>query len=742
MESGRRSFLKVVVVSAGAAVFPSAGLSGLARAAEFDPSEKILPGTDFFPQSVASGDPRPDGVILWTRVVDPELPSSDVGLRVLIATDHGFNRPVASADLRAAASNDHCVLVKVVGLQPRTRYFYRFLYRKGDVWRSARVGRTKTAPLAGDDAPVRFAVISCQDAIGRFYNTLAALLDQDLDLVIHVGDYIYETNGDPSIQNVGGARGFQFDDLAGAIQLGSGQNTFYAAASLDNYRQIYRFYRSDALLQRVHERFAFANIWDDHEYSDDCWGATGTYFNGRRDEFNEARRRNAERAFFEYTPIDADLLPGGQIDPSSTPTYPVSRIYRDLRYGANLHLIATDYRTYRSDHLIPEDAFPGTVAVDRAALTALLAQQGIDYETVKAGFSPYLDIDQPPFSSYRPLLIGVLTQAYLQQGIPPAEAQSRAVAAITGKLDVQVINAFIAAFNAAVPPEQRVPPIAASVILTLDRGISFAILGKTSLFSSLGSRYFVVKPTFDLYAAYRFFQPGGSGTQNPFGRAQETWLRSALENSTAKWKLLASSTSLTSMVLDLTGQLPGLPPEVNEILGRLPAQLRTRFYLNVDQWDGSPTYRAGLMQFLRTVGNCVVVSGDIHAAFATQHAENVYELTSPAVSSFTLKDGVARAIANDPGLSAIPGLLTLVQHLDALLAAANHQISHVNTAVNGVVVAEAKRDKLKATYYQLPAADVLTPRYDDPSLGDSFIVRSVQIADSTHAIRAAESVTA
>lgn len=740
MRQERRQFLKAVVVTAGTAALSTARFPGLASADDLESRERVRPGWRFFPQSVASGDPRPDSVMLWTRVADPGSASADLAVRLLVATDHGFHRPAAMAEFTAAAAHDHCVLVKVTGLRPRTRYFYRFLYRDGDVWRASRTGRTRTAPAETDDTPVRFALVSCQDAIGRFYNTLDALLDHDLDLVIHVGDYIYETTGDPSFQNVAGARGLRFNDLAGAIALGSGQNTFHAAASLDNYRQIYRFYRSDPLLQRVHERFAFVSIWDDHEYSDDCWGATGTYFNGRRDEYDEGRRRNAERAFFEYMPIDAEALPGGQIDPALRPTYPDTRIYRELRYGANVHVVATDYRTFRPDHLIPEDAFPGTVAVDRVPLTILLAQQGIDYETVKAGFSPYLDIDQAPFSGYIPLLIGTLTQAYLQQGLTLTQAQARAQSAISGKLDAQVVNALIAVFNAAVPPEQRVPPIDSSVLATLDRGISFALLGKQSLFSQLGARYFVVKDTFDLYAAHRFFF-AGSDTQNPFGRAQEAWLQSTLAGSSARWKLLASPASFTSVVLDLTGSIPGLPEEVNQILAQLPPQLRTRFYLNVDQWDGSPTYRRGLLEFLDDVGGCVIVSGDIHSAFATRHSQGVYELTAPAVSSFALRDGVAGAIANDPVLSTIPGLLSLVDHLDGLLAGSNAGVEYVNSAENGVVVAEARRDRLTATYYLLPAQAALTPRYADPRLRRSFTRRTVKVRSATHSGRRIEQAT-
>src|SRR5262249_16901585 len=152
------------------------------------------------------------------------------------------------------------------------------------------------------------------------------------DFVLHVGDYIYETNSSTTSEPTG-ARRVDFSDLAGAIALGMPANRFYAAASVSNYRELYQFYRSDPILQRVHERFPFINIWDDHEYSDDCWQATGTYFNGKVDESNPQRRRHAEQVFFEYIGVDVDdALPEGEIDLSARPLYPKARVYRDFRW--------------------------------------------------------------------------------------------------------------------------------------------------------------------------------------------------------------------------------------------------------------------------------------------------------------------------------------------------------------------------------------------------------------------------
>ena len=110
-----------------------------------------------------------------------------------------------------------------------------------------------------------------------------------------------------------------FTTAEDAINLGRGE---LAAKSVGNYRDLYRTYRSDPLLQQVHARWPIIATWDDHEYSDDCWGSTATYFNGRKNEKDDERRRNAEQAFFEYLPID-EGAPGATRRPtSSTPSAP------------------------------------------------------------------------------------------------------------------------------------------------------------------------------------------------------------------------------------------------------------------------------------------------------------------------------------------------------------------------------------------------------------------------------------
>lgn len=724
----RRRFLNRVVLAGGTI---SIGASPLVALATETSDEHVWrgrrrlvhPGRKLFPQSVASFEPRPDGVILWTRFEEESLAGQNVNLVVLVSRDPFFLRVVAATDLTARAEDDGVVQVKLTGLQAKTRYYYRFIVELHGRWLGSQIGRTQTAPVLTDNVKAKFAVASCQDAVGRFYNAYLPLLVQDLDFIVHVGDYIYETTGDPSFQSTTGRRPV-FSDVAGAIALqGAGGVVYYAAASLSNYRELHSFYRNDPVLQKLHERFPFVVIWDDHEYSDDCWGATGTYFAGRRDEFNVERRRNAERAFFEFIPVDDDI-DEGEVDLSRRPLYPDTRLYRDFRYGQNLQLFLTDYRTFRPDHLIPEDAFPGTIAVDQPGLLAL----GVPAQAL-AGFSPYVDFASlppallPTFQQvWIPVLSGVLNAAYLSEGIGASDAAARTARALSGLVDVSVLNQFIAAFNALPSTQPKVPLIEGPAVAALPRGLSYALIGKTSLFSTVGARYFVVKDTYDLLAAYRAVIGGGSSTQNAYGDVQREWLERSMRASRARWKIVANSTALTSMVLDLTGNIPGVPPQIQQLLQQLPAALRNRFYLNVDQFDGFPQYKQSLLQLYRSVPNVALIAGDIHASFVTEHAgasaagprAGVWEFVAPAVSSFTFKSGVigyAEAIRQQFGL---PDLSPLVALLDVFLAGANRDIRYVDTSVNGVVVLEASSARLVATYFQLDGSTATESLYEQP----------------------------
>lgn len=294
-----------------------------------------------YPQGVASGDPKPDSVILWTRAV-PKSGSGPVQVICEIASDEAFSKIIGKETVSVDESTDWTVRIKPTGLSAFTSYYYRF---KAEKTQSV-VGRTKTAPAADQDVPVRFAFASCQDFIGRYYHVWKAFLEQEapVDFIVWLGDYIYETDGDPDFQTPDPDRQI---DIPDGIEIVPGVK---AAKSLEDYRGLYRQYRSDENLQKAHAAFPFISIWDDHEFANDSWQDHATDFNEKQgDEKSTARRENANQAWFEYQPADVTF--------DANKSFPDDLvIYRTLRYGKHVELFLTDQRSYRSDHVIPEGA--------------------------------------------------------------------------------------------------------------------------------------------------------------------------------------------------------------------------------------------------------------------------------------------------------------------------------------------------------------------------------------------------
>jgi len=662
-------------------------------------------GEHFFPQSVASGDPKPHSVILWARVFDEDSPQADLPVRLIVVKRGLFPRLVANKVLLARNEYDHCVKVKVDNLSPNTRYFYRFLYQKDGRVYCSRLGRTKTAPAADDNVPVKFAFVCCQDYNARYYNSyLKMLVDcRDLDFIVHLGDFIYETSGD---QSCPAERRVEFSDVGGAIPLGTPDNTYLAAASLSNYRELYKTYLSDPIIQRTRERFPMIVGWDDHEYSDDCHRSVATYFSGRKNEDNPVRRRNAEQAFFEYVPVGHGLNVNGELEISDAVLYPNARIYRDFQFGTNLHLVTTDYRSYRPDHLIPEDAFPGTVVMDRATLEAVLTPPVYDW--LKDNFDPYFPMETDPV--LQGTIIAIVTQLYMMENpeLSEPEAYAKAQEVVTGNISATYINAL---FEVVGYP----PPFDETFIGLMDRGLSYLYVGKQNLYASSGSRYVVVKDTYDLLAGYLYYASLGA-SEDAFGPAQRTWINDTMNGSSANWKVLASSVSATPMILDFTNPQiePFLPPD-------LPDAYRTRLSLNVEQWDGFPNMRRELINMLKGIPNSLLISGDIHASFLTDHGDGVFEFTGTSISAKVLEDEVMGFVMSDPALGQVEGIEQLVAMLDTLLQVSSldpsvspSQIIYDNTGSNGFVVVEAGSEDLTATYYHIAGEEAFTCYYDRP----------------------------
>ncbi|WP_232316320.1 alkaline phosphatase D family protein [Candidatus Burkholderia verschuerenii] len=265
-----------------------------------------------------------------------------IALTLQVSPAQDFTKLAASVSLNAVPDYDYTVRAKVTGLAAKTTYYYRFV-AGSDV---SAMGTTRTAPSASDAVPqVRFAWFVCQNWSANHWQALTLMAaETDLDFVVHLGDYIYETtDGDTA------------EPAHPAIALPGGGTV---ANTLDDYRTLYRTYRGDARLQTVHARFPIVAIWDDHEFSDDCWQDHQTYTNANLQQ--TARRRAANQAWAEYLPVDW----GDVSFDLNNAAYDNIRIYRDFHFGSLVHLVMTDERLYRDDHVVSEAAIAQALGHD------------------------------------------------------------------------------------------------------------------------------------------------------------------------------------------------------------------------------------------------------------------------------------------------------------------------------------------------------------------------------------------
>ena len=691
----RRDFLRATVLTAGTLLVPGCGDDTTITP---DPGKPVGDGAAYFPQSVASGDPQPTSVILWARAFDADQATADIALEVEISTDETFASKLslgaAQATVKALSKYDHCAKVKITGLTAATTYYYRFIITKGEKLLGSHVGRTKTAPAPEADVPVKFAVVSCQDFIGRYYNTHLALSQEEVDFVVHLGDYIYETTGDPSFQTSTPDRAIKFTDEAGALALTEGTTTYYAAKSLDNYRQIYRAIRGDKHLQKVHERFAMIATWDDHEFANDCYGDTATYFNGLQDETDPARRKAANQAWFEYQPVDYAGAEDFAYDPAAAVPDDI-KIWRDFSFGKHVHLVMTDLRAHRVDGLVPEDALPGAIAVDQAALTAELG-------SVPAIAAPYVDVATYKAGIFKAALVAAAKTV----GYDPAK--------ITGKISVAFINDVGAKVNPGLPAAEQIPTIDAADP-ALEKGYSFAQLGKNSFYSSIGTRYLAVKDTFETFATIAY--KASKASQEVMGPAQEAWFLSAIQGSKATWKVWGNEYPLTQIAIDLS-------------LIPLPAAFQQRFMMDLDAWDGFRDKRSELIAQLADVGGVVAVTGDIHAFFAgtpttSDGKKKIVEFVGGAVSSGTYVDLLLGTVRGDPVLSTVTGADMLAKQIDTLLLSkdpkTNPFLGFANSTSHGYMVVEAGAKELVTTMTLIPGNQVGTDYTDKEATLAKFI---------------------
>ncbi|WP_137722967.1 alkaline phosphatase D family protein [Prescottella subtropica] len=311
----RRGVLRGSVMLAGAGLV--AATAGKAAAAT--PSA-------VFGHGIASGDPLPDGVIIWTRVTPSAdaAPGSGVGPTVpttwQVAADDGFTTIVCSGTVPTGPDRDHTVKVDVTGLRPGTGYFYRFTA----LGQTSPTGRTRTAPAVDADVPrLRFGVVSCSNWEAGWFASYRHLADRDdLDAVLHLGDYIYEYG-----------RG-EYGARTGSVRL---HDPAHEIVSLADYRIRHAQYKTDPDLTALHAKVPFIATWDDHESADNAYdGGAENHDPATEGEWG-ARKAASTQAYFEWMPV--------RVNGTGTD----AALYRRFRFGNLAELSMLDLRTYRDE---------------------------------------------------------------------------------------------------------------------------------------------------------------------------------------------------------------------------------------------------------------------------------------------------------------------------------------------------------------------------------------------------------
>lgn len=262
------------------------------------PGRALAQSLTGFTHGVASGDPRQHSVTLWTRYVA----SGPTRLRVDIAEDEAFQRTVMTGEIEASPVYDSCAHARVDGLQPGRWYYYRFTAPDGAI---SETGRTRTLPAAGAER-FRMAVVGCSNGTSGWFNAYAhAAARGDLDLVVHTGDYIYESpvtraDAQPGIAQ---ARG-----LAPAGEV----------VRLAEYRQRYASYRNDPDLRALHRRLPMIAVWDDHETANNSWANGADAHDPATEGDWETRKAAGVRAWREWLPMKSDWYDSYQIGDLAT----------------------------------------------------------------------------------------------------------------------------------------------------------------------------------------------------------------------------------------------------------------------------------------------------------------------------------------------------------------------------------------------------------------------------------------
>jgi alkaline phosphatase D len=421
---------------------------------------------DLFPQGVASGDPDPHSVILWTR--RPVHGATHSNLTAEIALDEQFEQVIADVSAPILAEADWTCRVLVAGLKPATVYWYRFV---DDTGAGSRIGRTITAPSDDDPRPVSFAFVSCQSVNEGAQNAYRRMLWEDshkspnrrLGFVLHLGDFIYEVVEYPD--EVAHRYGRTVYDI-GKIPNSRKVSNFHVPTDVEGYRTVYRGHINDPDIQDARAHLPFVCIGDNHEFSWKGWQSFIKY--DGPPEPAQALRVAANQAWWEYIPSRVRKSSGPGLNTFNGPVVhdvPITKFdddglgvepnnltalasmtgYRAMRYGRNVELIITDHHSYTMED---PSTRPEAAPFDMPEFPNLFPQEAMEVldggrayaagnppETIPLGDKavPNFRKNEPPIT-----LLGRQQKAWFKNALASSKAPWKIWAASNGTLDWRI----------------------------------------------------------------------------------------------------------------------------------------------------------------------------------------------------------------------------------------------------------------------------------------------------------------
>ena len=313
----RRKFIRNSVIAAtGVVLLPSLISSCKKKDGTKGSDEKEVYTGQGFNEGVASFDPSQDKVILWTRYTPSSQEQAKPLIYLDVAKDKDFSTVVVSQSVEVDINSDYTVYADVSKLTSNTKYYYRF---RNEVTKSRSVtGETKTLPAAGEASEVKLAVVSCANYQAGLFNVYGAVADSNAEVVVHLGDYIYEYQ----------AGGYGSNTTVNRAHKPSGE-----IITVADYRERYRQYRSDPQLQKAHQLKPFICVWDDHEIANNAY-KDGAQNHQSTEGSYTTRKSSAIQVWHEYLPARVQDN---------------AKIYRNFEIAGLVNLLMLDTRIIGRD---------------------------------------------------------------------------------------------------------------------------------------------------------------------------------------------------------------------------------------------------------------------------------------------------------------------------------------------------------------------------------------------------------